>query len=330
MSQSTFDSLLQKYLAGKCNPEEEKIVLEWYEKLIGESDLHLSASEKNEIEARLWNKIRPAKTRILPLWLKRLVAAVLILLAGSFIYNIWHIDTHNEKNTLAPPVKDMQTLVATKETTKTLADGSVVILQPGAVLTYPDKFDSETKEVHLQGSAFFNIVHDPLKRFLVHAGDHLTTEVLGTSFNIIRHEQTGRIEVQVVTGKVRVFRQATQSLDGIVLTSNKKVVFDSATEAFMTGLVDQPQVVRRQGPQDETDTTTDLRFVFEDETLEQVLSVMSEAYGIRISTESRTLAETHFTGNISAFDLYRQLDIICQSTQSKYEIDGTQIVLRRR
>ncbi|HUP12563.1 MAG TPA: hypothetical protein VM187_10135, partial [Niastella sp.] len=57
MSQSNFDHLLQKYLAGECTEEEERLVLEWYSKLITNSDLHLSDAEKSLIEARLWNNI---------------------------------------------------------------------------------------------------------------------------------------------------------------------------------------------------------------------------------------------------------------------------------
>src|SRR5690625_6727137 len=61
----------------------------------------------------------------------------------------------------------------------------------------------ETREVILEGEAFFDVVPDPDKPFIVHS-ENLRTKVLGTSFNIRAFEDEQDIKITVATGKVAV------------------------------------------------------------------------------------------------------------------------------
>lgn len=321
-------------------------MLEWYEKMIVESDLHLSAEEKSHIEARLWSSIRentldaetaiqepvPAPAKLV--WFRRkwvAAAAIVLLLTGG----VWYWKSHDRmsENTLAG-VPDQQGLLAkvndgNGQSRVVLEDSTVIVLEPRSGVYYAPKPSGGMRAVYLTGSAFFLVKHDPNQRFVVHVGQRLTTEVLGTSFHILQDTTANRIEVRVVTGKVCVYPQ--QTTEGrIILTRNKKVVFNAVTNEFVTGLVDSPQPVPVSETSDETAAASDNRFVFEDEPLNKVLEVMSKAYGLTITTESEKLARLHFTGNITKYDLYKQLDIICQSTKCTYEVDGEKIILRKK
>lgn len=355
--------MLQKFLAGNCTPEEERIVLEWYERLIDQSDLNLSEEERNTIEARLWASIRVNTTeageeavpegvsaggdeqqgRVVPLRRRRgwvAAAIVLVIAAGAaFFYRKGHSGSSPERMVLipAPDAYAQEINTTLKESRIVLADSTVILLQPGATLRYPRRFDGARREVYLSGSAFFQVKHDPAKHFIVYTGDQLTTEVLGTSFQIIHHKATDKIEVQVMTGKVCVYQQHRQSEEKegeatarIILTPNKKVVFNAVTHSFVTGLVDEPRPAPQTGEVEAGPGTSDNRFVFEDEPLEKVLQVMSKAYNLEITAESEKLRRLHFTGNISQYDLYKQLEIICRSTKCTYEVNGEKIVLRKK
>ncbi len=85
-----------------------------------------------------------------------------------------------------------------------LADGSIVYLNSGSKLTYPRYFDSVTREVLLDGEAYFVIERNEQMPFKVQAGN-LITEVLGTEFNV-RGRKPGRIDVTVISGKVKTYR----------------------------------------------------------------------------------------------------------------------------
>jgi transmembrane sensor len=342
LSQSNFDRLLQKYLAGKCTEEEEKIVLEWYEALIQNSELHLSEAEKSQIEAKLWSKItanvqeqeKPdvkVKSLASHTWVRAAVVAAVLMIIATGVVLYLQRSTNKKQSSFAQAIAGYDSLVNKTAEQKTimLSDSSFITLQPAAVVYYPARFTGPTRDVYLNGSAFFKVYHNPLKHFKVHIGHELTTEVLGTSFTISQNKTAGNIEVAVASGKVMVYAAAKDSTGAIVLTRNKKVTFNAASNRFITSIVDRPIPLPQPKDQHEAITPATGRLEFDEAVLQEVLQALSNAYGINIVPENEELAALHFTGNLANYDLYTQLDIICKSTQTAYEINGTQIIVKR-
>jgi len=58
------------------------------------------------------------------------------------------------------------------------------------------------------------------------------------------------------------------------------------------------------------------------------LQTLSDAYGILIMVENEQLGKVHFTGNLTNYSLFPQLEYICTSTQTSYEINGSQIIIK--
>jgi ferric-dicitrate binding protein FerR (iron transport regulator) len=85
----------------------------------------------------------------------------------------------------------------------TLLDGSVVTLKDGSRLNLKNNFSGNTREITLEGEAFFEIAHNPKKPFIIHTGSVKTT-VLGTSFSIKAIPGETSITVAVTEGKVKV------------------------------------------------------------------------------------------------------------------------------
>ena len=69
------------------------------------------------------------------------------------------------------------------ENTVILADGTTVHLNAGSKLTYPVRFAGKRRVVALEGEAYFDVVKDETRPFIVqtHLGE---VTVLGTAFNI--------------------------------------------------------------------------------------------------------------------------------------------------
>jgi hypothetical protein len=178
--------------------------------------------------------------------------------------------------------------------------------------------------------------HDPQKHFKVHLNNGLTTEVLGTSFNIKQNITNWNIEVAVVTGKVLVYKQTKEesafedSTSQVVLTRNKKVTFNAERNQLIAGIVDNPKPLPKTKTQNSPgNPTVSEPFAFEEAELQQVLQALSDAYGILIIPENEPVATLHFTGDLSKHNLFTQLEIICKSTQTTYEINGSQIIVKR-
>lgn len=84
----------------------------------------------------------------------------------------------------------------------TLADGTVVTVNAGSRLTYPQSFKGKTREVELQGEAFFQVHHDAQHPFIVRSNG-VATQVLGTEFNVRSYEKT-HTHVTLLEGSVLV------------------------------------------------------------------------------------------------------------------------------
>ena len=70
------------------------------------------------------------------------------------------------------------------EFTLTLSDGTKVWLNSQSKIRYPVIFNDITREVYLEGEAYFEVAKDPQHPFHVNARNGVNIEVLGTSFNV--------------------------------------------------------------------------------------------------------------------------------------------------
>jgi transmembrane sensor len=89
-----------------------------------------------------------------------------------------------------------------KETT-TLTDGSTIYINETSVLEFPEQFASDSREIKLQGEAFFDVAKDAQRPFII-ITDQLEVKVLGTSFNVYAYPNKKTEEVGVTSGKVEV------------------------------------------------------------------------------------------------------------------------------
>ena len=58
MNQFEFDQLLEKYLNGECTPEEIAFVEQWSDNMLSIASAPLSASEQQNLEKQLWERIQ--------------------------------------------------------------------------------------------------------------------------------------------------------------------------------------------------------------------------------------------------------------------------------
>lgn len=84
-----------------------------------------------------------------------------------------------------------------------LSDGTKVWLNAGSQLVYPAVFVKETREVSLIGEAFFDVVKNPEKPFIVKASD-VNVQVLGTRFDISAYPEDKTIQTVLEEGKINL------------------------------------------------------------------------------------------------------------------------------
>jgi ferric-dicitrate binding protein FerR (iron transport regulator) len=105
-----------------------------------------------------------------------------------------------------------------------LPDGTQVSLEQGSTLDYPDRFSDKTREIYLNGEAFFEVKKEEGRPFIVHSR-FLRITVLGTSFNV---DTNGADEerVVVVSGSVKVQVSGEGNAEqALVVAPNQRAVY---------------------------------------------------------------------------------------------------------
>ncbi len=87
-----------------------------------------------------------------------------------------------------------------------LPDGSSGYLNGGASLKFPEKFHGKSRDVSLKGEAYFDVVTNPKKPFVV-KGKNLEIVAKGTVFNVSAYDDVPETEVILVEGKLEIFLQ---------------------------------------------------------------------------------------------------------------------------
>jgi len=150
--------------------------------------------------------------RLVPILWK--AAAVVFLMLGSW----WLLNRGGIRHN--PTFSSVMT-TDTTQTNITLEDGSHIWLNAGSSIKYPAKF-AGSREVYLEGEAYFEIAHDPKHPFIIHTAN-TQTRVLGTKFDIRAYPNEKNIAVTVTEGKVRF--DVTQNKQ-VLLIKGQEVMFD--------------------------------------------------------------------------------------------------------
>ncbi|GAB3569225.1 FecR family protein [Spirosoma luteolum] len=329
MSQHEFDELLQKYLAGQCTPQEEQLILAWYDDMTRDESvwLPLENTARTAMRHRIWQRL----ARHLPLvgetpdsrrrWMPMawVTAACLTLAIGT---SVW-LQVDNRAGGAARLSGQVQTIQSDqKPRSVQLSDGTVVVLKPCARLTYPARFGANQRVVSLTGEAYFSVKRDPARPFIVHAGE-LITEVLGTSFTVKSMPNVHDVEVAVMTGRVSVYKAADRAKadrQEVVLKPNERIAWSAGNRQLVPTLVEQPVPVAA--------ARTPVSFVFSETPLPAVLNRLQASYGIDIVVESDALSGCLLSADLNDLPLYSQLELICKSINADYEVRGTSIIIK--
>jgi ferric-dicitrate binding protein FerR (iron transport regulator) len=86
--------------------------------------------------------------------------------------------------------------------------------------------------VKLEGEAFFDVVKNPSRPFIVHTSG-IDIKVLGTAFNVKAYPEDKTVETTLLRGLVQVFDQRNPTKAPIELRPNQKLVVSSGAEDAM-------------------------------------------------------------------------------------------------
>jgi transmembrane sensor len=259
-----------------------------------------------EIQKNHGNKKK--KIKILATNFQRIAAILVIAFAIGFI--AYQQYTPNKIETAWLEVKNNTDSIRKVE----LDDGTVLWLNGNSEIKYQKGYGTKKREVYLEGEAFFEVVHNTKKPFIVYTENSITKD-LGTSFNI-KTDLSGGVQVAVVSGSV--------SLSGIA-HKNKKVVLKKGEMGLLSA---QDQRLEKQ-------LNENLNFLawktgrlsFNKTPLEEVCETLTKYYKTKIYLKNEELKQINLTANYDNKKLDEVLEIMKLTLDIQYQHSDTTVVL---
>ena len=119
-----------------------------------------------------------------------------------------------------------------------LSDGTQVWINSGSRLVYAPQFTGDTREVFLEGEAYFEVAKDASKPFYVRT-DAFTINVLGTKFNVKAYKDDMEYTTVLVEGKVSMKVQDQFFSKDVILAPNQKLTLMKGQDDFQRSNVDE-------------------------------------------------------------------------------------------
>jgi len=329
--------LLAKYFSKKLNEVEEKEldawlfesdehkkILEQYKKMWDKAASFTQYSDEQVENALLHTKKQMpefrAKKRYL-IWLRQVAAVVILAIGLASVFNYIIQPTTTQCN-LA-----LKEVVASPGTSTNLIlpDGSKAQLYPGSKLVFPLEFRGDKREVKLYGEAYFKIEHDQEMPFIVKT-DHINVKVLGTEFNVRAYDDENYVETVLVRGKVALEKEVNgQTVSLQTLMPNQRSVYSLSTNKMtVTNELDLNKYVGWVNGQ----------LVFDADSMYEVVKKLEKWYSVDIVYGDQ-LKHFKFTGVFEDESLEEVLTLMQFSSPFTYEIlkgtvDDTGKYVRKR
>lgn len=325
-----YESLIAKHFDGEIKPEEMTQLSQWLSASVENQKLFdeyrrvwLLLAEK-EIEDKIdigaeWNalsrRIETGKTKIVPLYrpdrtqsirrILRIAAMILVLLGSAFLI----------RQFIFNPSKEMQLVAQNEAIDGTLPDGTQVSLNRGSVLEYPSSFGNGSREVSLNGEAYFSVTHDIEHPFIVAAGD-VRIEVLGTEFYINTQAVGNTVEVILKSGRVAVYYQ-DQPETRTILEPGERVIVPQEKQKIEKSSNDNANYLAWKTR----------RMVFNDERLDRMVNTLNRVYFANISLSDPAIGNCRITASFENQPLDAILNVLRSTLDLEIKKSSTGYVI---
>jgi len=227
---------------------------------------------------------------------------------GQLIYTV-------EKTSSSPNTVFYNTLETPKggQYQVVLPDGTNVWLNAASALRYPTAFTATTRDVQLEGEAYFEVAKNPDKPFRV-MGHGQVVEVLGTHFNISSYRDEPGIKTTLLEGSVRVLNTTLSTV--ALLKPGQQSNITSGGKIQITNVDPEEFIAWKNG-----------KFIFTDANIKSIMRQVSRWYNVDVEYRGKITNEK-FGGRTSRFtNVAELLEILQLTDQVHFEVQGRRIIV---
>ena len=234
---------------------------------------------------------------------KRMAAVFLLLSVATAAY--FFILRGEDATIYQTGYGEIQTIV--------LPDQSTVRLNANSRLTFSDDWkDEDTRQLWLEGEAFFSVVHtENDQKFVVHS-NNVEIEVLGTEFNVnSRHKIT---QVVLNSGKVKLNYKAKES---VMMVPGELVEYAEGDETFKRKTVNPGRYTSWRNNQ----------LIFKQTPLHEVIQLLEDNYGLKVVVTNKDIRNKTFTATLPTDDAEVVLKALSKSFKLTVRREDHQVIL---
>lgn len=194
-----------------------------------------------------------------------------------------------------------------------LSDGTKVWLNAETELSYPARFEAGSRHVFLKGEAYFEVARNEYSPFIITTGEQVIT-VLGTSFGVRAYAEEKRILTTLEQGSVRIStpQQSTLLKPG-----------EQSSNDLLSGQIQVAKVNTLLYTAWHTG-----KFMFADQSLEDILNTLSRWYNMNISYARPELKKIRFTGELKRYgEIQEFLEKIEHLEKVRFTIQGSTVIV---
>lgn len=246
------------------------------------------------------------------------VAAVLILsVIFSGVYVSFSDDSKRQifsNSTSVPVYHEIKAAFGTQAKVE-LGDGTVVFLNSGSKLRFPQTFDNqEQRKVFLDGEGYFSVTKNSDSPFVVQV-HQLNIKVLGTTFNIEAYNDNPLVNIALIEGRVLLQEQSERgSRDLMQLLPNQVATLNKTNNKLSRMIVADLYKYT---------AWINGRIVFYDDPIETVVNKLAKWYNVDIVITDKRLENYRFTGTFIDESLEQVLNVLSLTSPMTYEIKSS-------
>jgi len=253
----------------------------------------------------------PAQNRF---WSSLIKYAAIFILAFSLGSLPLYLINKSERNALSIQYNTIDVPYGQRSRI-TLYDGTRVWINSGTKLKYPVVFNLKSREVLIEGEAYFEVAKDSKHPFVVNAGN-LKVEVLGTHFNVCAYPEDSEFSTTLVEGSVNVFSMVNGK--NVVLKPGEQAIFSRGSDGLKLLQVDTELYTSWKGN----------ILKFNNATFEEVIKKMERWYDVKIIVAPSINTNERYTMNIKTESLLEMLNLVSRTTKMKYEINESTVFIK--
>jgi len=302
--------LIDRFIKNQCNADEAKAVAHYlqdhpyfldelfpkanWEEITSPNEI--PEIKEREIRTKIWSKLQFNSSKTKHYWWLAKAASILLFLSIKIFINPVKQPVTPKATELAYNLvkinygKDVLTLK--------IEDGTIILLESGSEIRYPEHFIGKERRFILVGSARFKVAKDRTRPFNVYAGGTITT-ALGTDFTISAYPKNINTNIMLHEGKVVVKpqnNQASAKMKAVYLHPGEQLSVNRTSYLTSLSSINRNESkisIEKNGITELTETS----ITFRNQSLKNIYRFLDEELNTKTHYRDADISNRYFTGS---------------------------------